>query len=345
MSKMIASEDLRAAHARLEQDGRLGEHLFLLGMRLDEIKAKRNKRATRYHRPTYDPNEAALDRFPRSDRPDAPMPVETADYLSAGLGRGLETIRCIAVEQREASARLRSQGAPLAGKTEQWLPHVPGRPTDERFGKQGGAEAFEEKTAGAGEVTPLKRYRVKGHLEPHEEKFPIHIADAFRNFRDDAEAAGITHVTANYDGFSGGARGPKTGGLGAATLDVRAAYWRHQFRMEMLRALDHDGDRTTVEMILNWILLQAADKPGAHIPSMADIGRKIVPWFTHEATAKGVAWGWVEFAGRFLAAVDHAMDSRALRMNGGAGVKTLAAARGQSRADLKAIRQHAREAK
>jgi hypothetical protein len=323
MPRLIAGHKLRAVHARLEDEGRLGERIELeVGAYIDEI--KRRRKVFEHPEVTSQPSIPGRNSTPAKKEVDefyeAAWTVRAPEAAHEPIQEAIGAILDNAVQQPMARARLREQGSPLAAKQDEWPGHVPGRPTNERLARQGGEEAFEAKPAGAGEVTPLKRYRVKGLIEAHEMKFAAHIVEAFQNFRDDVEAAGITHVTANYDGFSGGGRGPKTGGLGGAPYDVRQAYWRHHFRMEMIAALSHKGERVAVLTVLSWILLAQSARPGDAIPTLADIGRKIIPWFKNEAMARGVAWGWIEFAGRYLAAVDHAMEAKGLRTNGGPGL-------------------------
>jgi hypothetical protein len=245
------------------------------------------------------------------------LEAEAADFsnednLRRHVAQGLEMLLDNRDRQALAKASLQATGRPLAGKHQ--TPDVPGRPTEELIARAGGEEAFDISVAGKGERAPVKKYVRKNPWQAFRDLVQPDVSAAFDDFAHDAEVAGIIKVTANYDGVGGGARGPRTGGLGNVEQDRREAFARHQYRMARLTDLmDTPQSRVRAETILAWVILRER-LPEGRVLSMVDLGRRLCPDRADENYLRGVAFEAIEMVGRVLVNINDGLEAPQLRI-------------------------------
>src|SRR5262245_18554594 len=191
MSKLVSSDELRSAHARLTQDGRLGEGMLMeIGYQISEIKKRRRV----FEHPDV---TATLPKAPKNKPPHwdevalttAELEAEKADFskeenLRQHLTQGLEMLLDNRDRQALAKASLQANGRPLAGKRP--APEVPGLPTEELIARAGGEHAFDISVAGKGERAPVKKYVRKNPWQAFRDLVQPDVPAAFDDFADDA---------------------------------------------------------------------------------------------------------------------------------------------------------------
>lgn len=318
MSKLIAPAALRDHHARLTEDGRLGEGMLIeIGYQIAAIKKKR--------RPLVftDPPKPPKNRPPHWAETAAivhSLEAEANDFtreetLRQRVADGLEML----LDNRDRQALTQSRLRPLR-KDERRHADGPGRPTDELVARAGGEEAFDISVAGKGERAPVKRYVRRNPWQGFRDLVQPDVCEAFDRFTEDAELAGAIRVTANYDGVGGGAFGPRAGGLGDVEQEDHDAFNRHQDRMRMLHEImDTPHSRVRATTILAWVILREKLDEGKCL-SLVDLGRRLCPERSQEDYLRGIAFEAIEMVGRVLVNINHHLERRQLSVNGGKGL-------------------------